>query len=412
MNFDDAKTALKDGYVQAGFKLVDEHPTDLFFRYRSEHIRISEQEISDFASVAPALSSLKTLPVECAICSSTYREQVITGFPPSSRQIIFGDTNGLFVEMSRASKLFLNYFRFHHAYLELCLHRLRLNRNREAGRDFLYHLATIKVHNINEATPETAIARTSSLIHSCLFELTYLDQHVYALAENWPLHQPASNKPFRFQKSSYSPQRRLPTAAFNVDTVRFYQRGMDAHDPVIEFISFYQVLEYHFVSVTDAHLYHRLSQRLNDPKFSTTPANLDQIISEVKTHQQETDELKMLKAVLETYVEETELIAFVEQYEEYLGNDKKIYTNPKQEAIFGEKLVITPKTGHVLGNIATRIKTIRNALVHSSDRYRRQARYIPSVVNESIIALEIPLLRYLAERVIIGTARIIEPSTD
>ena len=52
-----------------------------------------------------------------------------------------------------------------------------------------------------------------------------------------------------------------------------------------------------------------------------------------------------------------------------------------------------------------RVKIIRNALVHSSDRYERKERYIPTASAESEIRKEIPLMKYLAERVIIGSAK-------
>jgi hypothetical protein len=62
--------------------------------------------------------------------------------------------------------------------------------------------------------------------------------------------------------------------------------------------------------------------------------------------------------------------------------------------------------GHVFGNIAKRIKVLRNALVHSSDRYDRNERFVPlTSAYEKIIRREIPLLRFLAERVVIATSR-------
>ena len=57
------------------------------------------------------------------------------------------------------------------------------------------------------------------------------------------------------------------------------------------------------------------------------------------------------------------------------------------------------------GNLAKRIKIIRNALVHSSDRYERQQRYIPTYGSEKMIRNEITLLRFFAEKVIIGSVK-------
>jgi hypothetical protein len=176
---------------------------------------------------------------------------------------------------------------------------------------------------------------------------------------------------------------------------------MATDDPANRFLAFYQVLEYYFVAIADEQLYSKLSRRINDPKFSAIPANLDRLIQDVTDHKQVTDELEMLKAVVGRLVDENELIEFVQAYEAYLGD--KIYT--KRRTIFGEEVEVKLTPGHVVGNIAKTVKTIRNALVHSSDRYERKERYIPSAGSENMIKREIPLMRFLAEKVIIASAK-------
>ena len=110
----------------------------------------------------------------------------------------------------------------------------------------------------------------------------------------------------------------------------------------------------------------------------------------------------MLKGVLAEYVEEADLIEFIREYEGHLG--QKLYT--EKARCFGYELdKMTIKPGHIFGPVSKRIKTIRNALVHSSDRYERKDRYVPGDEASKLLALELPLLRFLAERVIISTAR-------
>ncbi len=107
----------------------------------------------------------------------------------------------------------------------------------------------------------------------------------------------------------------------------------------------------------------------------------------------------MLKLVLNEFVDESELIKFILAYEKWL--DEKLYS--RKRTIFGEEVEVSLKSGHVLGNIAKTVKTIRNALVHSSDRYERNDRFIPTISNENVIRKEIPLIKYLAEKVIIAS---------
>jgi hypothetical protein len=51
MNFEEAKMALRDGYIKAGLQLVDEHREELAFTFPGlqRNIYISEQEIKEYA---------------------------------------------------------------------------------------------------------------------------------------------------------------------------------------------------------------------------------------------------------------------------------------------------------------------------------------------------------------------------
>ena len=109
----------------------------------------------------------------------------------------------------------------------------------------------------------------------------------------------------------------------------------------------------------------------------------------------------MLKNVLSRFIDEKELIEFIIAYEKHLG--EKIYS--KNHSVFGKNIEIKLDEGHVIGNVSKQIKEIRNALVHSTDRYERSARHIPFTKTTKKIAKDIPLMKFLAERVIIATSK-------
>ena len=193
MGFDEAKAALKNGYLTAGFELVDEHSEELFFKYRDLLFRITKEGITEYADSEEFRSTLEAAPVECSICSSTYREQIVQ--PLDLRRIrphqlwergfLFGDSGGdsLYVEISLASTQFVNYFLFDEAYIQLSLERMRMRRrfaksNSDSKpldiREQLYIPITIKVYNIPENSTDAALKYSSRVIESCLFELSYL----------------------------------------------------------------------------------------------------------------------------------------------------------------------------------------------------------------------------------------------
>ena len=177
-------------------------------------------------------------------------------------------------------------------------------------------LWSVKVFNLQENSAEAALKKSGPIVDAFLFELSYMKGITITLQDEWPRYSRA--RPFMFRSPTPGYQLPFSRAVFNEDTVRFYQRGMGTDDPLIQFLSFYQVLEYHFLRVTDELLYAKLTRRMNDPRFSATSSSLDRIIQDVVDHKRGTDEIEMLKAVLTKYVDENELMEFLRSYEVYL----------------------------------------------------------------------------------------------
>jgi hypothetical protein len=197
----------------------------------------------------------------------------------------------------------------------------------------------------------------------------------------------------------------LKKIQYDVPAIRFYKRGVGTDDPYIQFISFYHVLEYYFINVSDRILYNRLSRVFVDPAFRPVPRHLDKVILAVEDHKRTNDETEMLKNVIASFVDEGDVIEFINHHEDRIKS--KIYSDKNE--CFGEELEkITLREGHVFGLLAKRIKTIRNTLVHLSDRYDRKERYLPGPEADRVLLRGIPLLRFIAERVIIATAESLE----
>lgn len=426
MEFIEAKEFLKNGYLKAGLELVDEHPTEIFLKYRGENsgtvkenLRITKEDIEEYAASEMFRSTLEvTAPIECGICGPTYCEQMLQNLDrrgvffswTSERNYgnyVFGDANSgsLYVEISKASMHFINYFRLDKTYIQLSLDR-HVSEQPEKESDFrqyLYKPLTVQVHNIPETSSKAALIYSSSVIDACLFEISYLKQMPFRLADEWPIRERRlrGTRRFEYGESVQGNVLPLPTAKFNSDIISFYQLGMSNNIPVLQFLAFYQVLEFFFNTVSDEQLYNKLARQLKDPKFNTTHPHLDRLIQDVLDHKRITDETEMLKNVLSKFVDEMELIKFIESYENHLS--EKIYS--KKRNIFGVEIEVKLTPGHVISNVAKTIKAIRNALVHSSDSYERSARHIPFSKSTEMIKREIPLVKFLAERVIIASAK-------
>jgi hypothetical protein len=153
--------------------------------------------------------------------------------------------------------------------------------------------------------------------------------------------------------------------------------------------------------VSNERLYEKLANQIKDPKFTVSQnKQIDQLVQIVDKHKRQTDETGMLKNVLNKYVDEAELIQFISSYEKHLNQN--VYST--KHNVFGTEIAIPLQENHTIGNTAKHIKETRNAIVHSTDRYEGEIRHIPFSETTSEIERDIPLIKFLAERVIISSA--------
>jgi hypothetical protein len=191
----------------------------------------------------------------------------------------------------------------------------------------------------------------------------------------------------------------IPEVVYEPNLVSYYKVARSSPFASQSFLAYYHVLEYYFLRVSEDALHHQLRTQLNRTNFKANTDGLDRVISLIRRHGSTDDETEMLRKVLQRFISEDEFIAYVGSLESAAG--EKIYT--KRRSIFGEMLEISLKEGHALSNAAKVLKHIRNAIVHSSDRYKRDECHIPLTDSEHTIGEFIPLVKYFAEQVIYGT---------
>lgn len=419
MEFEEAKQRLKDFYILSKFDLVDEHTKELFFKFRDSQFPIREEEIKEYQSSQN--KNYIRQDNQFSICNSNYREQSILFFDfrdrnffYRDREIIFGEKNSdnLFVEINKCSTDFFNYFRLDSEYYDLSRRMFggaqqnKIKSELSKGNDRIIELfyrmpITIKVHNLNALNTNLAIDKSNKIIETCLFKLSYLKNLTLMLEDEYTSSK-SKYIEFNYSLNENMTYNSLPLSSicFNSDLIRFYQLGMSSDIPILKYLTFYQVLEYYFLRVNEEDLYHALSYQINDPGFTTTQKYLERLVKCFDDNNKNIyKETEMLKNVIKKFIEFNDLNGFIMGYEDFLGEN--IYT--KKNIIFGQESEVQLKKDHIYGNIAKLIKIIRNALVHSSDRYERNERYIPFSESTQIVKKHIPLLKFLAEKVIIAS---------
>lgn len=421
MNFQETIDFFKEQYSKH-LTFTEENEGGLIFEKQGTFFKIEPDDIRGYSDFVVLKSTFGALPNICSIVSNNYREQIIDFTsqyqkrlygPLSLRRIFtFGEKNPdtIYAEISPASAEFINYNRFGEDYIEFCNDRWSRRFYQEQGKDFIdmretfYRPTTIKVFNLKQSTIDKSVEISNNVINSCLFALSSIRGIPMLIITEWESRDRNREKEFEFGEKLTGGNLPIKTLKFDNNLFHYYQMAVTSDMPSLKFLAFYQIIEYFFIQVADEELYNKLTRRINDIRFKTNSTHLDKLIQDVENHKRDTDETEMLKLVLKKYVDEDEIIEFIKEYEIFLGKGNEIYT--KKRTIFGEEVAAnTLQKNHVLGIISKTIKLIRNGLVHSSDRYQRNERYVPfSKEHNEMLKKDIPLIKFLAEKVMIATA--------
>lgn len=235
-------------------------------------------------------------------------------------------------------------------------------------------------------------------VKACLFALAYRKE------ESWELSHEIKSKGLIYPRSNHDVDEDLeiPRASYDDAAVTFYKVAKSSQFPSQVFLAYYHILEFHFLRVADDSLFNAVCAQLNNPDFRSTYENVTKLLAAIKRNDNTSSEKDMLLGVLRKYVAEEEFIEFINELEKIL--DDKCFSKPKQ-TIFGQRYAILLEKGHALSGSALVIKHIRNALVHSSDKYSREDCFLPLSESEDIVLRYLPIVQFMAERVIFATAK-------
>lgn len=198
-----------------------------------------------------------------------------------------------------------------------------------------------------------------------------------------------------------------PLRKYTNDVVDYYKQALASNDPYIKFISFYHVMEYFFDEVFKRKLVTDLKDKITHPDFSyKNEDKIYDIALFVKNRLRMNDEtgqgneLESLKYVLSEYLSIDNLKARIDAIDlnavQYYKNNKVSFCNAP--------VISWSDTQGVFTQLARRIYFTRNSLVHSKSGKNKE-RYRP-YQDEKQLQLEIPLVKAVAELIIINSSEV------
>lgn len=199
-----------------------------------------------------------------------------------------------------------------------------------------------------------------------------------------------------------------PRRVYNEDLVQHYLLAVSTENPVIEYLSYYHVLEYFFESVFNDDLVNTIRDSITSPGFSyKRKTDISKLINSIKRSLQirsqtiTYSEAEALKLCIERFASMPDLIEKLNAYDEALLD---FYKNNKVEFSGGPEVDLqSPDSAAVAKKLATRIYSTRNSLVHSKEGER--SKYTPFKDDRALVK-EVPLLRFVSEMVIVSESAV------
>lgn len=246
-----------------------------------------------------------------------------------------------------------------------------------------------------------------SLARSYLFSAAYNFDYYVRLAENLEdvLGPRLKGKIIKHRSDEIKP----PNQIYKDYVLEQYNMAASSRDPMIQFIGYYHVMEYFFDQVYELDLLEGLKSLNKEPDFSLKRENdLKKIIKLFDGKYPDGkagDEKKKLEMVLSNYVSIDSVVCSIE-----LNNEKMIAYYKDTEVPFAGKSKVDLKSsnkGEIISNLKNRIYDTRNSLVHgkSYEFKSKDGHVYNPYKHEEALKKEIPLMKAIAEQVIIKTGK-------
>ncbi|WP_347299303.1 hypothetical protein, partial [Clostridium perfringens] len=111
----------------------------------------------------------------------------------------------------------------------------------------------------------------------------------------------------------------IPLGSYDNNLVNYYKVAVSSQFSSQSFLSYYHILEYNFLSVSEEELQSKLKANIQSTNFSGSSKDIESIINVVKKHNDKSDEKDMLNRVLKKYISQEELKDFIEDFEKVAG---------------------------------------------------------------------------------------------
>lgn len=421
--FEDFKNGLKNLYSFFDIKENPENNTISLIKTITEYSEITIDDVEEISSYGFSLdvSEIKALLskfssndkfVNNFFCSTNSIEAMVEYQGRSrilmSRENIREKYNASFLDyninIGRASQEFVLAFICACADQNFQSKRLRIRfydmENINCFDDLCQSLRLLTV-TINKSNLNIPFSKIKSVFQSYLFNLAYNYDMCLALSNE--------NESDRLMRHRARREGQLfPYKAYNPELVKYYNQGLSSDAPLAQYLAYYHVAEFFFQSISEQDVFQEIESYITSPSFSPySKTSIKDFYKKIKKKIQAQkdndvwDERNALLLCLKQYVPDiSKLVQTISNLDTSAIN---YYSNTDVPfAAEGKAINFTLTSEEVYPVLRNRVYSVRNAIVHSKEG--EKLRYEP-FIHDKTLAKEIPLIRAIAEEIIINSAK-------
>lgn len=325
-------------------------------------------------------------------------------------------SNGITYEYNACSDEYIIFIlnKIHEAGLISEVRRMRrvsgIRRNIEGSTNHLIDLIRVifpRFETIRVSSSQIGSkARFERLCNSFLFQMGF--NLNYAVVEIRFLDEfLRTNRLLRLRRASLE-EMEVPKREYIPDLIYHYQMALSAEGPMLQFLSYYHVMEHFFEKIYNEEIVKVIGKEITSPQFSAKrEKDINKLIKLIskkikdKGDSYSFNEQEALLLTLSKYINIDELRDKLNEYDVKLV---PYYRDNVVQFSKGEKVDLNQSEEKTFSKLAARIYKTRNSIVHSKDG--EKAKFIP-FTDDKFLINEIPLMRFIAEDIIIENSKLI-----
>jgi hypothetical protein len=257
---------------------------------------------------------------------------------------------------------------------------------------------TLKLFGIDAPQHDDAVRKLEGIGGAFLFDLDLRYGATYELA----LHRsPSSAHEYEARPIEQSPS--LPRLQYPAQALSLYNYARSASEmPLLQFLAYYQVLEYFFPMYSQREMLRRLRQMITSPRFEVSDdADLAKILQLVTANSRSGygNEKDQLKATLSGCVEISSLL-------DLLRSDVEFFRSLTDKKTIRDVPVIDENNRGIplIDQVVARVYALRNRVVHAKADGGEMAveLLLPGSVEARSMTADIAIVQFLAQKAIVA----------